>query len=456
MGRLKKEKSLSRIFRSYIVMFILLVAAEFIVISISIMLGIYTEIIRPANYYEQIIEKNRTEIAVADINSVQNLIPEPCVYSIYDSNGKVLKTNKDNDFAYNMWNIISNNKTSGQGYYYKVIQRNNNEICISGYTLNALFSNKYLNKYLPAPEFSLIILFFILFFIDIIIISKKFGKNLSKEMKILNETTNNITMENLEFKINYGNIIEINSVLSALDKMKKQLNDSLQRQWHNEEVRKSQISALAHDIKTPLTIIKGNSELLSELDLNCEQRAFNDGIINEISTIENYIKTLLEIMNSEKSLKVEKKIISADVFLKDIIHASSCICSKKKIKFIKEICHMPNKINVDPHMLKRALLNIISNAVDYGQEEGILCFTACIVNESIEFIVEDSGKGFTNEEIKYAKEQFYQGDKSRNSKNHYGMGLYIAQKFIENHNGSIILSNSEKLSGAKVTVTIPI
>ena len=117
---------------------------------------------------------------------------------------------------------------------------------------------------------------------------------------------------------------------------------------------------------------------------------------------------------------------------------------------------MPNKINVDPHMLKRALLNIISNAVDYGQEEGILCFTACIVNESIEFIVEDSGKGFTNEEIKYAKEQFYQGDKSRNSKNHYGMGLYIAQKFIENHNGSIILSNSEKLSGAKVTVTIPI
>ena len=131
MGRLKKEKSLSRIFRSYIVMFILLVAAEFIVISISIMLGIYTEIIRPANYYEQIIEKNRTEIAVADINSVQNLIPEPCVYSIYDSNGNVLKTNKDNDFAYNMWNIISNNKTSGQGYYYKVIQRNNNEICIS-------------------------------------------------------------------------------------------------------------------------------------------------------------------------------------------------------------------------------------------------------------------------------------------------------------------------------------
>lgn len=456
MGRLKKEKSLSRIFRFYIVIFILLVIIEFLLLNFSFMVGIYTDLIRPANYYEQIIEKNRTEIEVAGINNIQSLIPDQCVYSVYDSDGNVLKTNKDNDFAENMWNIVSNNEVSGQGYYYKVIARNNNEVCISGYTLNPFFSNKYMDKYLPAPEIFLILLFFVLFFSDVIIVSKKFGKRLSKEMKILNETTNNISMESLDFDISYSNIKEINEVLSALDKMKKQLHNSLQKQWKIEEMRNSQIGALAHDIKTPLTIIKGNSELLSELDLNSEQRVFNDGIINEISTIENYLKTLLEIMNSEKSLEVQKKIIVTDEFLDDIIYTTSCISANKKIKLLTDIHHVPEKINVDTDMLKRSLINIISNAVDFTPEETQLRLSVSSDNEYIKFIIDDSGRGFSKEEIKYAKEQFFQGDKSRNSKNHYGMGLYIAEKFIVNHNGSIEISNSEILSGAKVTVKIPI
>ncbi|MDO5517869.1 MAG: HAMP domain-containing sensor histidine kinase [Clostridium sp.] len=456
MGRLKKEKSISKLFRSYIIMFVLLVSAEFIVISLSFILGMYTGSIRPANYYEQIIEKNRTEIACADISEVKDLIPEPCAYSIYDSNGIILDTNRNIDFAHYMWNIASDNKISGNGYYYKVITRDNDEICIAGYTLNAFFSNKYMDKYMPGPEATMIIMFFILFLCGIIIISKQFGKRLSKEMKILNETTDNITMENLNFKINYSSVKEINNVLSALDKMKKQLNDSLQRQWRIEEMRKSQIGALAHDIKTPLTIIKGNSELLSELNLNSEQSVFNDGIINEADTIENYLKTLLEIMNSEKFLNIQKETIYTGEFLKDLINTSSCICSNKKIKFITEIHDLPDEIEADPVMLKRALLNIISNAIDYSPEEGKLYFSAARDNKYINFIIEDGGRGFTKEEIKYATEQFYQGDKSRNSKSHYGMGLYIAQKFIQNHNGTIELSNSEKLCGAKVTVSIPI
>ncbi|WP_082138011.1 ATP-binding protein [Clostridium sp. K25] len=76
--------------------------------------------------------------------------------------------------------------------------------------------------------------------------------------------------------------------------------------------------------------------------------------------------------------------------------------------------------------------------------------------KSIQFIVEDSGKGFTKEEISFATEQFFQGDKSRNSKNHYGMGLYISKNLIEKHNGNIILQNSKTLGGAKVIIEVPI
>jgi len=82
-------------------------------------------------------------------------------------------------------------------------------------------------------------------------------------------------------------------------------------------------------------------------------------------------------------------------------------------------------------------------------------FSIDFEDKYIRFIIEDSGRGFTKEELKTATEQFFQGDKSRSSKSHYGMGLYIAKKFIEMHNGRIYLSNYEKLGGGKVILELP-
>lgn len=369
MGRLKKEKSISNVFRFYIGIFILFISGEFLFLNVLFLLGIQTKFIMPANYYEQIIEKNRCEIESVDLNAISKLIPETCVYSIYDSQGNVLETNKNYDFAQRMWEISSENSTYGQGYYYKVITRDNNEICITGYKLEAFFNNNFIDKYFPNPTLCFIILFLLIFFVNVILISKRFSKRLSNELQILNETTHNISMENLEFDIKYSNIKEINTVLYALDKMKKHLNDSLKKQWNIEEVRNSQIGDLAHDIKTPLTIIKGNSELLREMNLSEEQSLFNDEIIGQVSTIENYIKVLLEIMNSKKHISLDKKPTSTKKFIDDIINTTKSLVVVKKINLEAAIEQLPELINIDYVMFKRALINIISNAVDFTPEK---------------------------------------------------------------------------------------
>ena len=369
MGRLKKEKSISNVFRFYIGIFILFISGEFLFLNVLFLLGIQTKFIMPANYYEQIIEKNRCEIESVDLNAISKLIPETCVYSIYDSQGNVLETNKNYDFAQRMWEISSENSTYGQGYYYKVITRDNNEICITGYKLEAFFNNNFIDKYFPNPTLCFIILFLLIFFVNVILISKRFSKRLSNELQILNETTHNISMENLEFDIKFSNIKEINTVLYALDKMKKHLNDSLKIQWNIEEVRNSQIGDLAHDIKTPLTIIKGNSELLREMNLSEEQSLFNDEIIGQVSTIENYIKVLLEIMNSKKHISLDKKPTSTKKFIDDIINTTKSLVVVKKINLEAAIEQLPELINIDYVMFKRALINIISNAVDFTPEK---------------------------------------------------------------------------------------
>lgn len=274
-------------------------------------------------------------------------------------------------------------------------------------------------------------------------------------MQILKDTTKNIQMENLDFKINYSNIIEINDVLSALDKMKTELNGSLKEQWKMEAIRQEQIAALAHDIKTPITIIKGNSELLNELDLKPDQAEFNKRILNEVSNMEYYIKSLIEIMKSEKEPAIEKKKTDLKTFVNEIIEQGISMSINKQLRFISETNELPEFALMDQVELKRAINNVISNAIDYSKANGEIIFFVDFEDKYIRFIIEDSGRGFTKEELNSATEQFFQGDKSRNSKSHYGMGLYIAKKFIERHNGRIYLSNSEKLGGGKVILELP-
>lgn len=453
MERVKKQKSISKIFAVYIIFFciavIILVASVLVFLQISVQRGL----ILPANYYEQKIEGNRDDIAKAE--DVKEFIPQGCKYVVYDLNGNVIQGNTSETKASDIWNILRSDRRSEGKYFYKVIQREDG-ICVVEYIISAGFTNTILQKYVPNFELSLVLLIFILFVTEIIIFSRSFSRRLAKEMKVLKDTTENIQMENLDFKITYSNILEINDVLGALDKMKTELHDSLGKQWRMEESRKEQIAALVHDIKTPLTIIKGNSELLSELDLKTGQAEFNRNILIEVKNMESYIKSLIEIMKSEKECIIEKKQINLEEFIQDIVKQGTSMCIKKHLKFKSEIKYIPEFILADESALKRAISNVISNAVEYCPEGGEILLYIDSDDKNVQFTVEDSGKGFTQEELYSATEQFFQGDKSRNSKNHYGMGLYISRKFMEEHNGKISLGTSEKLGGANVILEVPV
>ncbi|KEI04180.1 sensor histidine kinase [Clostridium botulinum] len=453
MERIRKQKSISKIFAIYVILFCI-VALILGVASIRLFLSSFDSgVILPANYYEKKIEKQRSKIE--KVKDVENLIPKECDYVVYDYKGKVIQGNVPKNKALEMWDIVKSNKTSQGKYFYKIIQRHN-EICVVEYTIKVTFANPTLRKYIKNVEDSSIILLFSLYIVEILIFSKYFKKRLEKEMKNLKDTTENIKMGNLDFKVKYSNILEINDVISSLDKMKSELNKSLTRQWNMEETRKEQIGALAHDIKTPLTIIKGNSELLDESNLDSKQIEFNSSILNEIKNMEFYIKSLIEITKSETQALIEKEQIDLMKFIEDIVKFGVSMSINNQSTFKSEMKNITEFIFVDKIALKRAIINVISNAVDYCGTKGTILLTVDCSDKSIQFIVEDSGKGFTKEELSFATEQFFQGDKSRNSKNHYGMGLYISKKLIEKHNGNIILQNSKTFGGAKVILEVPV
>lgn len=453
MERVKKQKSIAKIFAMYIATFCIVTILQIIVISFLFINGLRSGVILPANYYEQIVETNRADIMAKD--EITEFIPKECNYVVYDLNGKVLKKNVSEENALGIWEMIKDNRTSYDSKYYKIIPREN-EICAVGYKLTAQFSNPIMQKYFPSAESCETILFVVTFILVVIILSKCFSKRVAKEMKLLKDITENIQMENLCFKTKGSDIIEINEVISALDKMKLELNNSLNKQWKLEETRKEQIAALAHDIKTPLTIIKGNAELLNELNLNSDQVIFNENILSEVKNMEYYIKSLIEIMKSEKEVMLKKENINLKIFINEILNEVSMLIEDKQIELINKIKINTEIINADRVSLKRAIINVFTNAIDYCPVRGKILFSAYLNDEDITFVIEDSGRGFNNEELSSASEQFYQGDKSRNSKNHYGMGLYITRNIIQKHGGVLRLENSTEIEGAKVILKLPL
>ena len=107
--------------------------------------------------------------------------------------------------------------------------------------------------------------------------------------------TEEISSQNLDFEIGHSNIKEFEDVLLSFSKMRGDLKMSLEKQWHAEQLQREQIAALAHDLKTPLTVIQGNIDLINETELDDEQCLYADYITESSSQISIYIKTLIDI-----------------------------------------------------------------------------------------------------------------------------------------------------------------
>ena len=142
-------------------------------------------------------------------------------------------------------------------------------------------------------------------------------------------------------------------------------------------------------------------------------------------------------------------------FVYDIYNQLIALAGPKELQIRFEQKDIPENIIINKEAMHRAIINIISNAVDYSHCNSNLYFYVEGKSGSVEFSVIDSGKGFSNEDLKAAKKQFYMGDSGRTSKTHWGMGLYIADSIVKQHNGILTIENSHQ-GGAKVIIKIPL
>ncbi len=266
---------------------------------------------------------------------------------------------------------------------------------------------------------------------------------------------NKFAQKNLEFETRTTNITELNKVLDSLLLLREELRHSLKEQWQMEHQKKSQLSALAHAIKTPLTIIKGNAELLSESCLTEEQIKYNHFILENTEQIHHYVTQMLEVAKidaapttCQTTVPIAPAAVSCSFayLLKHIEKTAQNLCLEKQL---------PENLLLPEDSMKRILYNLLDNAVQYSPVCGCITLLASVVAETLSVSLIDEGCGFHAEALRYADTAFYRGDHNRTSKEHFGMGLAIVKQLVTELGGTIAFANHPQ-GGAVVTITIPI
>ncbi len=312
-----------------------------------------------------------------------------------------------------------------------------------------------MNEHVPSPDILLMILMVVGGLFVCLFFTARFAKKLRLQLDPLYEATSEVAKQNLDFEVGHSNIKEFEDVLLSFSRMKESLKASLEQQWEAEHTQKEQIAALAHDLKTPLTVIQGNADLISETKLDEEQRLYAEYISSSSEQMQLYIRTLIDISRAATGYQLHREDIDVLVYVEELQGQIDALCQTKKIGLRMEIKDLPDVLSADKLLLERAIMNVVNNALEYSPQDSSIHISITDDKSHLQITVTDAGQGFTQDALVHAEEQFYMADHSRSSSLHFGMGLSITKSIVRQHGGQLNLSNSEKTGGAQVTISIP-
>lgn len=450
----KRTHTLKGLFRSYTISLILLLAAAVLVPACLEIFAISRGWVTRANSSELQVRELLPTLAVApDITKVK--IPQSCTYLILDKEYNELYSNmSDGEKSAAMQYARGEYIDRGEKQQFALVTREN-EICILQYYIGSQFTASWVPDFVPAPDtltFSFMALGALM---AILLLTARFAGKLRMQLKPLTEATSEVAKQNLDFEVGHSEIRELEEVLLSFAEMKDSLKKSLEKQWKAEQLQREQIAALAHDLKTPLTVIQGNVDLLREAELNEEQALYADYIGNSSEQMEQYIKALIEIARVTVGYQLQRAEFDLRAYIQYLESRIAGLCNIKGVRLQVIYSGMlPARITGDKLLLERAILNVISNALDYSKRGDTLTVSVAGEGDFLQISVIDEGQGFSPEALLYGQEKFFMADNSRNSDLHFGMGLYITKTIVEQHGGRLILENTET-AGAKVTILLP-
>lgn len=285
------------------------------------------------------------------------------------------------------------------------------------------------------------ILFLLTYLVTNIVVSRHFSRSIIKPLHNLQTAATQISLGNLDYPIVEEGDQEIQALCRDLELMRIKLKDSVHTQLKYEDNRKMLISSISHDLKTPVTSIKGYVE------------GILDGIADTPDKMERYLKTIV-IKAYQVDQMIDDLLLYAKLDLNQIPfdfertnveeYLKLCILEsepefesyKIKISLHNELSQKQQYILIDRERMKRVIMNILDNArKSMDKEQGEIKIFLRETSASIIIELRDNGSGIGEKDLPYIFDRFYRSDTARNKGS--GLGLAIAKQIIEGHKGKV-------------------
>ncbi len=275
-----------------------------------------------------------------------------------------------------------------------------------------------------------------------------FRLKLRRPLALLTDASVQIMHSDLDFTLRYDKRDEMGKLCESFEKMRAALTRSHQQMWRQIEERERLNAAFAHDLRTPLTVLKGQVDLLrSDLPTGAlSQQELLDTVETmgrHIERLERYTEAMTRLQRLA-DLPVEKRRVPAAALRRALRDTADVLCAGKTAVWQDD--GADGTLCIDPEIVQEVFENLLSNAVRYAA--GRIVLRLACAQQTLTLTVEDDGPGFSDEEARQATVPFYRADKAGDGP-HLGLGLHIAQVLCEKHGGSLLLSRAA-LGGASV------
>ena len=307
--------------------------------------------------------------------------------------------------------------------------------------------------------FIILILFFVAIAIISTITTYILSRNIVKPLTQLENAALQIRKGNYDFKINITAKDEIGDLSRTFEETRKQLKETekIKRKYDNN--RNELISNISHDLKTPITTIKGYIEgIIDGIPSSKEKKdKYLQTIYQNTVNMESLINELFLLSELElKELPLNFVSIDIKAYLTDCVEELKFYLAEKGItlKFDADYSEQ-EKVYADREKIKRVILNIVNNAVNHKASiDPAITIKLTEKKEEAQIEIRDNGQGIPEKSLNNIFERFYKADKARSTNSSgTGLGLYIAKEIVMSHEGRV-WAKSQEGKGTSIFFTL--
>ena len=438
------KKSLRYLISKYAIMELVYSFSIIVLFYVGLNVLLNAGVVYPANYAD--IQSEKVEAGFKTEGWTPDEIPYYYDF-LYLKDGKIIENTIDKKYDDSVQQAIKNGRAiSGEiigSNIFKAYISGNRQLVIR-YRVNVIFTNKKLYKLFENFEWGYIVFILTIWFLGFALLLIRSSNILKREIHKIAMANDNIRRMDLDYEREHSKYKEIDGVLVSVDVLAENLKKSLGKQWDMQVKQKELVEQLTHDIRTPITLIKGNLELLKEEHRDVSSERFAD-ISNGIDRLEKYIEKLKKF---SYAMEGKKDVVSNEVILYWIeVMSSICRLNGLKLKVIKS---ESSNIRLDKEEVAVALQNIVTNSVEYSKKDSVISVE--FKDEPGEFvlIVRDEGTGFDKDLLPLLTHKFISG-KVKDKCDKHGLGLWVVKNIVMANNGNLYLNNSSRgISGAEV------